>query len=65
MKNFDSYNTEKFKELKEQMAIVEAEADNYFKGDDASGTRLAKALEQVETTAQLFRNGISSKKNAK
>ncbi len=64
MKNFDNYNLEKMKELKEQMAIAEAEADKYFKGNDAAEARLNKALEQIQTTAQLLRNGISNKKNA-
>ncbi|MFA6083890.1 histone H1 [Mucilaginibacter sp.] len=65
MKNFNSYNTEKMTELKEQMAIVEAEADKYFKENDAAGARLSKTLEQMETTAQLLRNEISNKKNAR
>jgi predicted transcriptional regulator len=65
MKNFNNYNTEKMKELKEQVAIAEAEADQYFSGNDAAGIRLSKALEQMETTAQLLRNEISNKKNAR
>lgn len=57
---------EKIKELKEFIAIAEAEADKFYNKDNgAAGTRLRKALQQIKTTAQLLRNEVSEKKNAK
>ncbi|QIL37957.1 histone H1 [Pedobacter sp. HDW13] len=65
MGNFNSYNQQKMSELKEQMAIAEAEAAKYFEGNQAAEEKLNKALEQIQTTAQLLRNGMSEKKNAR
>ncbi|WP_448633991.1 hypothetical protein [Pedobacter panaciterrae] len=44
MGNFNNYNQEKLIELKEQMAIAEAEADKYFSGNDAAKHEIKQSL---------------------
>ncbi len=57
---------EKFTELKELIALAEADATAFFeKNNKAAGTRLRNALQKTKTFAQDIRNEVTAKKNDK
>jgi len=55
---------EKVKKLKELVAVTEADASKFYeRGNNAAGTRLRKALQEIKVLAQEIRQDISNKKN--
>jgi len=57
---------EKFAKLKELIASAEADADKFYnKGNNAAGTRLRKAMQEIKVAAQEIRNSVSKQKNIK
>jgi hypothetical protein len=58
-------NFERFTELKELMAGLEADADKFYnKGNSAAGTRLRKGLQDIKNLAQSIRLEIQDSKNS-
>ncbi|MGV3704239.1 MAG: histone H1 [Arcticibacter sp.] len=57
-------NYERFTELKELLAGLEADADKFYsKGNSAAGTRLRKGLQDIKNLAQTLRLEIQESKN--
>ena len=55
-----------FTKLKELVAATEADATAFYeKGNQAAGTRLRKALQEIKVLAQEGRNEVTAKKAAK
>lgn len=55
----------KFAKLKETVASVEKDAEKFYNGNNnAAGTRVRKALQEIKGLAQEIRNEITEKKNA-
>ncbi len=55
---------EKFNQLKELLASVEADAEKFYnKSSGAAGTRVRKALQEIKTLAQDIRNEVTTIKN--
>ncbi|WP_407430342.1 histone H1 [Arcticibacter sp.] len=58
-------NFERFTELKELLAGLEADADKFYnKGNSAAGTRLRKGLQDIKNLAQSIRLEIQDSKNS-
>jgi len=56
---------EKFNELKNLIAGLDADADKFFnKGNGAAGTRIRKGLQEVKNLAQTIRLEIQEAKNS-
>ena len=56
---------EKFAQLKELIAGVEADADKFYNsGNGAAGTRVSKAMQDLKTLAQDIRTEVTEKKNS-
>jgi len=59
-------NMEKFSKVKELLASVEADAEKFYNsGNNAAGTRVRKAMQDLKVLAQEIRTEITEKKNAK
>jgi hypothetical protein len=55
---------EKFNQLKELLASIEADADKFYnKGSKAAGTRVRGGMQQVKALAQEIRNEVTALKN--
>lgn len=55
---------EKYNELKELLASIEADADKFFnKGSKAAGTRVRTGMQAVKALAQEIRNEVTALKN--
>ncbi|MEJ2900815.1 MULTISPECIES: hypothetical protein [Pedobacter] len=57
---------EKFSKVKELLASVEADAEKFYNsGNNAAGTRVRKAMQDLKVLAQEIRAEVTEKKNAK
>ncbi len=57
---------DKFKALKTLIAAAEKDAEAFYnKGNNAAGTRLRGAMQQLKVTASDIRKEVTEKKNAK
>jgi hypothetical protein len=57
---------EKFKAVKELLATAEKDAAAFYeKGNNAAGTRLRGAMQQLKVLAGDIRKEVTEKKNAK
>lgn len=57
---------ENFQKLKELVASVEADAGKFYnKANNAAGTRVRKAMQELKNLAQVIRNEVTAKKNKK
>jgi hypothetical protein len=55
---------EKFNQLKELIASIEADADKFFnKGSKAAGTRVRGGMQEIKALAQEIRNEVTALKN--
>ncbi len=55
---------EKFNQLKELVASMEADAEKFYvKNSGAAGTRVRKTLQEIKTLAQEIRNEVTEIKN--
>jgi hypothetical protein len=55
---------EKFNQLKELIASIEADADKFYnKGSKAAGTRVRGGMQEIKTLAQEIRNEVTALKN--
>ncbi len=58
-------NMEKFEKVKELLASVEADAEKFYSaGNNAAGTRVRKAMQDLKVLAQEIRAEVTDKKNA-
>lgn len=56
---------EKFTKLKEVLAAVEADAEKFYSaGNNAAGTRVRKAMQDLKILAQDIRAEVTEKKNS-
>ncbi|WP_449440555.1 histone H1 [Pedobacter steynii] len=54
---------EKFSKVKELLASVEADAEKFYNsGNNAAGTRVRKAMQDLKVLAQEIRTEITEKK---
>lgn len=57
---------EKFNQLKELLAGAEADFDKFYnKKNNAAGTRVRSAMQQLKSLAQEIRQEVTEKKTAK
>lgn len=57
---------EKFQQVKEVVAAIEADAEKFYNaGNSAAGTRVRKAMQDLKVLAQEIRAEVTEKKNAK
>lgn len=57
---------DKFQSLKGLIATAETEAEKYYhKGNQAAGTRLRKAMQEVKSAAQAIRNEVTAQRKSK
>ena len=55
---------EKFSKVKELLASVEADAEKFYNaGNNAAGTRVRKAMQDLKVLAQEIRSEVTEKKN--
>jgi len=55
---------EKYNQLKELIASIEADADKFFNnGNKAAGTRVRTGMQEIKALAQEIRNEVSALKN--
>ena len=55
---------EKFSKVKELLASVEADAEKFYNaGNNAAGTRVRKAMQDLKVLAQEIRTEVTDKKN--
>ena len=55
---------EKIQKLKELIAAAEVDADKFYnRGNNAAGTRLRNAMQQIKVAAQEVRTGVTEIKN--
>ena len=55
---------EKFSKLKELLASVEVDAEKFYTaGNNAAGTRVRKAMQDLKVLAQDIRTEVTEKKN--
>ncbi|WP_207423765.1 histone H1 [Desertivirga brevis] len=55
---------EKFNQIKELVAAVEADADKFYNGGNAAaGTRVRKAMQDLKTLASDIRKEVTEIKN--
>jgi len=56
---------EKFSKVKELLAAVEADAEKFYNsGNNAAGTRVRKAMQDLKVLAQEIRTEVTEKKNS-
>ncbi|MEJ2901673.1 histone H1 [Pedobacter panaciterrae] len=56
---------EKFAKVKEVLASVEADAEKFYNGgNNAAGTRVRKAMQDLKNLAQEIRAEVTEKKNS-
>lgn len=56
---------EKFAKVKELLASIEADAEKFYNaGNNAAGTRIRKAMQDLKVLAQDIRTEVTEKKNA-
>jgi len=56
---------ERFTKVKELLASVEADAEKFYNsGNNAAGTRLRKAMQDLKVLAQEIRTEVTEKKNS-
>ncbi|WP_316848966.1 histone H1 [Pedobacter agri] len=57
---------EKFAQIKELVASVEADAEKFYNaGNGAAGTRVRKGMQDLKNLAQEIRAEVTEKKNTK
>lgn len=57
---------EKFSKVKELLASIEVDAEKFYNsGNNAAGTRVRKAMQDLKVLAQEIRTEITEQKNAK
>jgi tripartite-type tricarboxylate transporter receptor subunit TctC len=56
---------EQITKLKELIASAEADAAKFESGNNAAGTRLRNAMQQIKLAAQEVRTAVTEKKNTK
>jgi len=57
-------NMDKFTKVKELLASVEADAEKFYNsGNNAAGTRVRKAMQDLKVLAQEIRTEVTEKKN--
>jgi len=56
---------EKFTELKDKVASMQADVLKFSEGNKAAGTRIRKSLQEVKVLAQLIRTQVTEAKNSK
>lgn len=55
---------EKFSKVKELLASIEADAEKFYNaGNNAAGTRVRKAMQDLKVLAQDIRTEVTEKKN--
>lgn len=55
---------DKFTKVKELLASVEADAEKFYNaGNNAAGTRVRKAMQDLKVLAQDIRTEVTEKKN--
>jgi hypothetical protein len=55
---------DKFTKVKELLASVEADAEKFYNaGNNAAGTRVRKAMQDLKVLAQEIRTEVTEKKN--
>jgi len=55
---------EKFTQLKELLASIEADADKFYnKGSKAAGTRVRGGMQEIKALAQEIRQEVTALKN--
>lgn len=55
---------EKFSKVKELLASIEADAEKFYNaGNNAAGTRVRKAMQDLKVLAQEIRTEVTDKKN--
>jgi hypothetical protein len=58
-------NMDKFTKVKELLASVEADAEKFYSaGNNAAGTRVRKAMQDLKVLAQEIRAEVTEKKNS-
>jgi hypothetical protein len=58
-------NMDKFTKVKELLASVEADAEKFYSaGNNAAGTRVRKAMQDLKVLAQEIRAEVTDKKNS-
>jgi hypothetical protein len=56
---------DKFTKIKELLATVEADAEKFYSaGNNAAGTRVRKAMQDLKVLAQEIRTEVTEKKNS-
>lgn len=56
---------EKFSKLKEMLSAAEADIEKFYQaGNQAAGTRVRKAMQDLKSLAQDIRTEVTEKKNA-
>lgn len=56
---------EKFSKVKELLASIEADAEKFYNaGNNAAGTRVRKAMQDLKVLAQEIRTEVTDKKNS-
>nr|WP_121272997.1 histone H1 [Pedobacter schmidteae] len=56
---------EKFSKVKELLASIEADAEKFYNaGNNAAGTRVRKAMQDLKVLAQEIRTEVTEKKNS-
>ncbi|ACU04281.1 MULTISPECIES: histone H1 [Pedobacter] len=56
---------EKFSKVKELLASIEADAEKFYNaGNNAAGTRVRKAMQDLKVLAQDIRTEVTEKKNS-
>ncbi|MGN7204200.1 histone H1 [Pedobacter sp. SAFR-022] len=56
---------ERFTKVRELLASVEADAEKFYNaGNNAAGTRLRKAMQDLKVLAQEIRTEVTEKKNS-
>jgi hypothetical protein len=54
-----------FASLKQKMAEVEAEVSKFYEGNNAAGTRVRKAMQEIREMAQELRKDVLDVKNSR
>lgn len=55
---------EKINEMIDVLNVAKTDAEKFDKGNNAAGTRVRKAMQEIKTKAQEVRVAVSESKNA-
>lgn len=65
MARFKNQIMEKYKQLNDLLATVEADFEKFYNGGNgAAGTRIRKAMQELKVLAQEIRTEVSTRKNS-